>query len=262
MCGIVRCFFLTIFASILLTLPASPQVNFPQLRSEWRSGDYADVIAPLAQYLSSLGDDYRNFEADYMMATSLSALPDHHDQGCNYFSAMVRIYQQNHTGIVDGRSVSLQSAANSNCPPPPPPPPGVTITYKATIFMRGPILQEVSKSASKKTIQRIPVGAVANEIEQFDGMYELVHDGWRGILELKGSRGRYIDSQRHSYEVFAEARGNHILFYIIGLGDENADGRGGQKFEGYLMTQTHDDIAGLTWWRSQPFGFYAIRRKN
>jgi hypothetical protein len=62
--GLVRCFFLSIFASAVLALPASPQANFPQLRSEWRSGDYTDVISPLAQYLSSLGYDYRNFEAD------------------------------------------------------------------------------------------------------------------------------------------------------------------------------------------------------
>jgi hypothetical protein len=197
-----------------------------------------------------------------MMATSLSALPGYHNQGCNYFSAMVGSYQQNYTGIVDGRSVSLQSAINSNCPPPSPPQPGVQITYDLKIPMRDPILQEVSKSAPKKTIQKIPVAAAANEIEQFDGTYELVHDGWRGGLQLKGLSGRYVDSEKHVYNVVVEIKGNHVVFYVVGLGGENADGRGGQKFEGYLMSQTHDDIAGLTWWRGMTFGFYAIRRKN
>ncbi len=68
------------------------QTDMDWIRSQWRSGNYADVIEPLNQFLSSLGDQSTNFEGDYMMASSLSSLPgDRHDMGCRYFNMMLRL---------------------------------------------------------------------------------------------------------------------------------------------------------------------------
>src|SRR5215470_17155588 len=86
------------------------QADMDWIRSQWRSGNYADVIEPLNQFLSSLGDQGTNFEADYMMASSLSSLPgDPHDMGCRYFNMMLRLYG-NSAGNVDGITISLPVA--------------------------------------------------------------------------------------------------------------------------------------------------------
>jgi hypothetical protein len=88
----------------------------------------------------------------------------------------------------------------------------------------------------------------------------MVYDGWKAELTLTAGGGVLLGSDgiRRSVRVVTKP-GSHIVFYVGGLGGENADGQGGQKFEGYQMTQTHDAIAGLTWWQGQTFGFYAIK---
>lgn len=92
-----------------------------------------------------------------------------------------------------------------------------------------------------------------------DGAYRMVHDGWRGVLVLKGGGGTYTAAGGRIYQVRVRADGYHVTFYVLGLGGQNADSSGGQKFDGYVMTQTRDAIAGLTWWGKRPFGFYAVR---
>jgi hypothetical protein len=234
------------------------QTDMDWIRSQWRSGNYADVIEPLNQFLSSLGDQSTNFEGDYMMASSLSSLPgDRHDMGCRYFNMMLRLYG-NSAGTVDGLTISLPAAKNKYCAPPP----GSQTVYALRIEKRSQVLQDVSKATPKRMEKRPYVPGVGEENQQFNGIYDMVHDGWRGTLELKGNSGAYFDAERQPHRLLVEIRGNHVVFYVLGLGGENADGRGGQKFDGYLMTQTRDDIAGLTWWQGQPFGFYAIRRKR
>lgn len=250
------------FALLALSVAAGlaiAQTDMDWIRSQWRSGNYSDVIVPLNQFLSSLGDQGTNFEADYMMASSLSSLPgEAHDTGCRYFNMMLRVYG-NVAGTVDQLTISLPAAKNKYCAPPP----GSQTVYALRIEKRSQILQDVPKVAPRRAIvKRAYPLAMGEDSQQFNGMYGMVHDGWRGTLELKGNGGIYLDPDRRPHRVLVEIRGNHIIFYVLGLGGEDADGRGGQKFDGYLMTQTRDDIAGLTWWQGQTYGFYAIRRKQ
>jgi hypothetical protein len=110
------------------------------------------------------------------------------------------------------------------------------------------------------TIDSIPEPTSIQRQYNFDGSYNMVHDGWKGILNIKSHRAEYITADGRKFRVKLSINENRIIFYVVGLGGENADGTGGQKFEGYMMTQTKDAIAGTTWWHNRPFGFYAIKK--
>jgi hypothetical protein len=107
------------------------------------------------------------------------------------------------------------------------------------------------------------------QVYDFAGTYSMSHDGWKGTLYLGDGKAdcptplclsHYIDSNGRRFPVKVSTSGYRITFYVVGMGGQNTDGSGGQKFQGYLMTQTKDAIAGTTWWERQPFGFYATRR--
>ena len=123
------------------------------IRQQWRAHNYKEVIAPLKDYLDSLNDDARAFEPDYMMATSLTSLPDHRDEGCRYFMAMVSLYNRRQRFTVAGSYVTIQSAMQGNCPQelaslnPPPPQPGVSVSPITVKVARSEVLKQVRPPA-------------------------------------------------------------------------------------------------------------------
>jgi hypothetical protein len=117
-------------------------------------------------------------------------------------------------------------------------------------------------------------------MEHFLGTYRMEHDGWKGTLELWQPRftvlgagnvaGRYTASDGTAYNVRGTVKtastmlpsdwpDHKIEFYIDfpNTADLNDD----QEFEGYLFTQTKDAMAGITWWNSTPFGFFAEKER-
>lgn len=105
-------------------------------------------------------------------------------------------------------------------------------------------------------------GGAAIDWQNLQGRYAMIIDGWSGVLDLSPTGATYTPaSDAKKLKVLIDGKDNHVVFYVVGLGGQNADNRGGQKFDGYLMTQTKDAIAGMTWWEGRPFGFYAVKRK-
>ena len=115
--------------------------------------------------------------------------------------------------------------------------------------------------------------------------YDIVWDGWKGTLTLKpdgtGSleqitprRATY--SVRHAImlnpqNVVIGLRGpgdqvssnlNHRIVFWVDFNKTPNNPKDDQRFDGYIMTQTKDAIAGITWWGGVPFGFYATNKRE
>lgn len=244
--------------SVLLVLAlamaavAWAQDDLNSLKSAFRVARNEDLLGRLANFRDTIPDN-SSFELDYMIGATLAAIPRFQTTACDYFKSIAFTYQP--PRLFDNREVRLDVLENRVCPPPPPAQPGVQETFQLRIPNKAALLKKVRADLNTSPSPRPTSPA------ETDGTYSMVHDGWKGELVLRGARGAYIASDGHRFLVrVISPPGYHIVFIVIGLGGENADGLGGQKFDGYLMTQTRDAIAGLTWWQNQPFGFYAIKR--
>jgi hypothetical protein len=248
------CFLVTL---LLGHLGVAGQLELQSAKQAWDSGDYLDAVSSLKAYLQSIGDDERNFAADYMMATSLARLPDYHELGCRYFMSMSRLYGQSYSEQFDGGTIALQAAWNAECPPPPVQP-GVHVAPVILPPKRGQVIGEIQLPQKKKQPKKGSKAPKGNA--EFNGAYQLFYLGLKGELDLKQGSGIVVDESKHIYKLVVRIDSDHIVFYAVGLNGENVDATGGQKFDGYLMPLTRDAIAGLTWAKGRPSGFYAIRR--
>jgi hypothetical protein len=250
----------------------SAQSNVAEFRQLFLSRDYASLFGPLLDYASSLAGN-SSFEVDYMMGMTLCNSSGFENDGRAYLRQTQRKFPLS-AQIFNGRRVSVDDAI-TNCSAvagvatgeAPRHDAGVHTIMKANIDIRSQqqILDSVKTRKAGRALlmskERPAHIARVNAVAGYDGSYSMVHDGWKGELILRGAGGDYVDSAGKRYPVRTRLfPGNKIVFYIVGLGGENADGTGGQKFEAYLFTQTRDGMAGMTWWQAQPFGFYAVRK--
>ena len=245
-----RRFHILVVVLLSFAIPAGVAVaqdDLNALKVAFDQGPDEGLLRRLIAYRDTIPDD-SSFELDYMIAITLGSIPDFHDTACDYCRSLARWYEAPY--VFENRQVSPNGLAQEYCAPRPQP--GVRTVFKRTL---------PGKPSALLTNVRQQLGSRPAQPAATDGIYTMVHDGWKGELGLRGRAGFYAGSDGRRLRVrVTELSGHHIVFVITGMGGENAEGLGGQKFDGYLMTQTRDAIAGITWWQGQPFGFYAIRR--
>jgi len=161
---------------------------------------------------------------------------------------------------IQGLAILLGEKGDGFAEPPPKPPAKFTSKAAVTLANTDGIKVAGATPTTKAHVQppHVLIHPSGSEFS-FDGTYQLVADGWKGRLTIQGQTGSYVGADGKTLPVKLRVQDYHATFYVIGLGGQNEDGSRGQKFDGYMMTQTKDAIAGLTWWNGKPFGFYAIK---
>jgi hypothetical protein len=112
--------------------------------------------------------------------------------------------------------------------------------------------------------------------------YDITWDGWRGVLQLRAQGTSTLRTDQGEYPVRFEvgrnpqdpvsgrlgagyfktpSTANHRIVFWVDFPRTPAPADD-QRFDGYLMTQTKDALAGVTWWENIPFGFYALNRSS
>lgn len=128
-----------------------------------------------------------------------------------------------------------------------------------------------------------PKTAAAVQLNQivkgtYGSYYNLRWDGWQGTLELRrdgsgrlwaggktyGVRATYltdqqtwVDGQQGPGYLGADSSMKHRVVFWIDLANTPWYPWDDQRFDGYFFTGSLDAMAGVTWWASLPFGFYA-----
>lgn len=121
----------------------------------------------------------------------------------------------------------------------------------------------------------------ADYLGPYGKVYDIVWDGWKGELVLMP------DPWRADSKLTASGRNYAVRYEILLEAQQNVGGQTGpgylgvptaqkhrivfwvdfnhtriltddQRYDGYIMTQTKNAIAGVTWYRKMPYGFYAI----
>lgn len=114
-------------------------------------------------------------------------------------------------------------------------------------------------------------------------VYSIVWDGFKGELVLRAGtriaesvltkdsreyKVRYqilldpqqsVDGMRGPGYIINSSLKHRIVFWVD-FNNTPSNLTDDQRFDGYVMTQTKDAIAGITWWSRIPFGFYAIKK--
>lgn len=129
-----------------------------------------------------------------------------------------------------------------------------------------------TQKAEAITVQDITKGCT------YGAWYDIVWDGWQGgILFYNSNRGYLLQNGgtykqvRYSlynpqdnvsgyvgpgYRGIATTATYRIVFWVD-FNNTPSNPNDDQRFDGYVMTQTRNAMAGITWWNNQPFGFYA-----
>lgn len=85
----------------------------------------------------------------------------------------------------------------------------------------------------------------------------LFHLYWSAVLDPQD----YIDGEQGpGYQGTDSTIGHRIVFWVD-FSQTPGNIRDDQRFDGYLMTGTRDSMAGVTWSRGVPYGFYATDKK-
>jgi len=120
------------------------------------------------------------------------------------------------------------------------------------------------------------------------GVWDMVHDDWRGALTIKPSDQRLIGNDdvctytswviegsyvQEGSTVSSSMHGTfggedtnsrisspckqtgHLISFTINFPNAKP-----QQFTGYLFTHNKRTMAGYTWWEGIPFGWYATKR--
>jgi len=112
--------------------------------------------------------------------------------------------------------------------------------------------------------------------------YDIVWDGHQGTLQLyaNGSGWLLAGGNRHvvrarlpadpQTNVPGVSKGpgyrtdsnlHHRIVFWVDFANTPDNFGDDQPFDGYLMTQSKNAIAGVTWWRNIVFGFYAANKR-
>lgn len=112
----------------------------------------------------------------------------------------------------------------------------------------------------------------------YGSYYNLRWDGWQGTLELRREgNGRlwaggqvyavratyladqqtWVDNQQGPGYLGANSSMKHRVVFWIDLANTPWYPWDDQRFDGYFFTGSLNAMAGVTWWASLPFGFYA-----